>query len=132
MKKYYLLTALCLSLLLPSLCLGADFSDAPKNFETAGKAIGYETGTDYTQYIAGIIKAVLSLVGVLFAVLMFYGGFLWMTSEAGADKNKIDKAKKVFTAAIIGIVIIISAYAITTFVANAIEKSAQTETTPIE
>ncbi|MCX6739859.1 MAG: hypothetical protein NTZ49_01355 [Candidatus Parcubacteria bacterium] len=132
MKKYLLITLICLSILLPCICLAQGFSDAQKNFESSGQAIGYETGTDYSLFIAGMIKAVLSLVGVLFAVLMLYGGFLWMTSESGADKNKIDKAKKVFKTAVIGIVIIISAYATTAFIANSLEKSAQTESTPIQ
>lgn len=68
--------------------------------------------------VAHIIQALLSLLGVIFIILVIYAGFLWMTS-AGNEEN-ISKAKKIMTAAVIGLVIVLSAYAITTFVINRI------------
>ena len=61
-----------------------------------------------------IVQWILSFVGVIFLVLMIYGGFTWMT--AGGNQESIGKAQKTVVAAIIGLVIVISAYAITTFV----------------
>lgn len=66
------------------------------------------------QTIATIIRFLLSLLGLIFVILIIYAGMLWMTS-AGND-DKIDKAKKIMSAAIIGLVIVLAAYAITTFV----------------
>ncbi|MEK7084601.1 MAG: hypothetical protein AAB932_05185, partial [Patescibacteria group bacterium] len=51
---------------------------------------------------------------VLFFGIMIYGGFLWMTAHGKEDQTK--KALEAITAAIIGIIIVVSAYAITRFV----------------
>ena len=66
------------------------------------------------QKIGAIIGAVLSFIGVAFLILMIYGGITWMT--AAGNEEQIGKAKKIITAAIIGIVIVASAYAITSVV----------------
>jgi hypothetical protein len=42
------------------------------------------------------------------------GGFKWMT--AGGNEDKVGEAKKLITAGIIGLVIILAAFAIATFV----------------
>lgn len=69
----------------------------------------------YSQ-VGSVIKTVLSLVGLLAVILIIYGGFLWMTS-AGND-DQINTARKTIIAAIIGLIIIISSWAITTLVIN--------------
>ncbi len=61
-----------------------------------------------------IIGAALSLVGIIFLILMVYAGILWMTAQGKDDQ--IDRAKKIIIAAIIGLFITVSAYAITVFV----------------
>ncbi len=65
-----------------------------------------------------VINGILGLLGIIFLVLTLYAGFLWMTA-AGND-DQVSKAKSILTAAIIGIIIIIAAYAITNFVLDAI------------
>jgi len=67
-----------------------------------------------TIIITYVIKLVLSFLGIIFFLLILYAGFMWMTS-AGNDE-KISKAKKIMMAAFIGLVIVLSAYAITIFV----------------
>ena len=64
--------------------------------------------------IAEVIKIVLSFLGVIFIILIIYAGFMWMTSAG--NEEKITKAKKTMVAAVIGVAIILLAYAITTFV----------------
>lgn len=88
--------------------------------ETAVKA-GYESATTKTTFaetIGTVIKAALSFVGVIFLVLMVYAGYLWMTAS-GAEEQ-IEKARKIITAAIIGLIITVGAYSITNFVVPAI------------
>lgn len=60
------------------------------------------------------IRAALTLVGLIFLVLMVYAGYLWMTARG--DEGQIDKAKDIISAALIGIVVVLGAYAITTLV----------------
>ena len=64
--------------------------------------------------ISTIISLILSLVGVIFLVLMIYGGINWMT--AGGNEAQVKKAKSTIGQAVIGLVIVLSAYAITYFI----------------
>lgn len=64
--------------------------------------------------ITQIISVALGLLGIILLVLILYAGFLWMT--AAGEEDKIKKAKDILSAAIIGLAIILSAYAITRFV----------------
>lgn len=66
--------------------------------------------------IARIIQIALTFLGVIALVLVIYAGFLWMTS--GGEEEKISRAKKILRDALIGLIIILSAWAITTFVLN--------------
>ncbi len=70
--------------------------------------------TDIRQIVANIIRIALGLVGIVLIVIIMYGGFLWMT--AGGNEEQIGKAKKILVNAIIGLIIILSAYAIVLFV----------------
>jgi amino acid transporter len=70
--------------------------------------------TDIRKTVANIIKVFLTLLGLFFTVLIIFGGFRWMNSRGNDDEVK--KAKDQIKHAIIGMVIIIAAYAITEFV----------------
>lgn len=76
-----------------------------------------QTRQDYTTYISDktgqIIGVVLSFVGVIFFGLMIYAGIMWMTS--GGNEQTVTKAKDLIINAIIGIIIVLAAYAITSF-----------------
>ena len=75
---------------------------------------GDVTPTTLAEIIARIIKVALSLLGIIFLVLIIYAGFMWMTSAG--NEERISKAKKIMAAAIIGLAIVMAAYAITIFV----------------
>jgi hypothetical protein len=70
--------------------------------------------TDIRVIIAKIIRAVLSLLGIIAVVIILYGGFLWMT--AGGKEDQISKAKDVLRNGVIGLAIILSAFSITQFI----------------
>lgn len=72
--------------------------------------------TDLKQVIANIINIFLSFLGVLAVLLILYAGYLWMTSRG--DEDKIKTAKGIIVSAVIGLVIILSAYAVASFVLN--------------
>ena len=74
-----------------------------------------ETATP-SVIVAQIIKAFLQFLGVIFIVLIIYAGFTWMTSAG--NEEKVGKAKKIIIAAVIGLALVLSAYAITVFVTN--------------
>jgi hypothetical protein len=76
------------------------------------------TDTDITSKIGKLIGVVLSFVGVIFFILVIYGGFLWMTARG--DSGQVEKAKDLLYAAAIGLIIVLSAYAITAFIGTQI------------
>ncbi|MBH41189.1 MAG: hypothetical protein CL685_00565 [Candidatus Magasanikbacteria bacterium] len=69
---------------------------------------------DLQTTIARIINVALSLLGIVAVVIILLGGFKWMTA-AGND-DKVEEAKKLILAGIIGLAIVMSAWAIARFV----------------
>ena len=68
--------------------------------------------------IVGVgLNAALSLVGLIFLILMVYAGYLWMTARG--EEEMIKKAQKIIISSLIGLVIVLGAYAITVFVTMA-------------
>lgn len=63
-----------------------------------------------------IINVLLGILGILCTGLIVYAGFSWMT--AGGAEEKIETAKKTLRAAVIGLVIILSAWSLTSYVLN--------------
>jgi len=76
-------------------------------------------GTQDVRTTAGqVIRAFMSLLGVIAVIIVLAGGFMWMI--AGGDESKTKKAQQLIISGVIGLVIILSAYAIASFVINAI------------
>jgi len=90
--------------------------DLRTQLNTAGGSWGGEptNKNSLSGIVATVVKAFLGLLGIIFLVLIIYAGYEWMT--AAGDEEKVTKAKDTLTRAIIGLIIIILAYAITYFV----------------
>lgn len=92
--------------------------------ETANQVKAYENQTVGEDFLATktgqVIGVVLSFVGVLFLILMIYAGILWMT--ASGNEQQVAKAKGLLINAVIGIIIVFSAYALTTFLGTELTK----------
>ncbi len=73
--------------------------------------------------IAGIVRIFLGFLGVIALGLMIYAGFLWMTSQGNSET--IDKAKKIIVSALIGLVIVFSAFAIASFIISQLLNATQ-------
>lgn len=123
-KKFILFFAIaCGFVLFTTLAYAASASAADIGFgsggmasDIAGKA-GYDTAqtsTSLSQTVGGIIRAVLSVIGVLFLGLTIFAGFLWMT--ASGNEDKVTKAKSILTSSVIGLVIVAASYGITALV----------------
>jgi hypothetical protein len=84
---------------------------------SAGRA-GLDTTPGQVPVIIGlVIKTALGLVGIVFLVLMVYTGYIWMIARG--DESKTEKAKNTIINSIIGIVIVVAAYAITSYFVTA-------------
>lgn len=67
--------------------------------------------TDLATIISTLITVVLGFLGIIFLVLTVSAGFKWMTSQG--NEEDIKKAKGTIKNSIIGLIIVIAAYAIT-------------------
>lgn len=99
--------------LLPQIALAQNFG-----LDETAKEAGLKTSSTLTTRSGQIIGSLLSLVGAIFLILMIYGGIMWMTA-AGNDKQVLT-AKSIITRAVIGLVVIFSAYAITAFLGSSL------------
>jgi len=95
----------------------AQLSEAQSDLTDIGTALG-GTQSDLPTLVGAIINVLLSVLGIVFVILVVYAGFLYLTSQ-GETKN-VDKAKKLLTQSVIGLVIIVAAYAISSFVIDAL------------
>ncbi|MBI4992927.1 MAG: hypothetical protein HZC26_02215 [Candidatus Magasanikbacteria bacterium] len=83
----------------------------------AAKQAGYDEGTNDTTFAGNVgflIQAVLSMLGVVFLILMVYAGYLWMTARG--EEEQVSKAHEIIIAAVIGMIVVVAAYSITTFI----------------
>ena len=110
LKRGAMLFAVGLLISVPTLALAAT-----TNLSDVGTSAGL--GNESLMTIIGrIINVALSLLGVIFLILMVYAGAIWMT--AGGEGKKVDKAKGILINAVVGLLITMSAYAISVFVLN--------------
>lgn len=93
--------------------------DAAGALDTALAPTGIEK-TEVTSLAGQVVKGILSGVGIIFFVLMVYAGVRWMTARG--DEEKATKARETIISATIGIIVIVGAYALTTFITDRIVK----------
>ena len=67
---------------------------------------------------ADLIKTALGFLAIIAVVIVLFGGFKWMTA-AGND-DKIDDAKKILSAGVMGLIIILVAWGLTTWLIDTI------------
>jgi hypothetical protein len=118
--------------LMPSLVFGANLKNAFGAKEGAdynpldkvAESSGYEVSTENESIdpiIATIIQTALEFIGVIFLLLIIYGGYNWMT--AAGDSGKVDTAKNTITRATIGLIVVLAAYAISYFVVRTLAET---------
>ena len=88
-----------------------------------GMAIGYKSGDKSTlpQKIGKVLNIATTFLGVIFLGLMIYAGYLWMLARG--NEQEVEKAKNIIIYAVIGLVVVLSAYAITQLMATLWVKS---------
>jgi len=85
---------------------------------TYAEGTGLSASQDIRVTIAKIIRIVIGFLGIVAVGLIMYAGWIWMTSEG--SEEKIEQAKKILTNAVIGLIIILSAFAIVSFIINSL------------
>lgn len=121
-QRFSIIAMLSLALFLSASLALAQPNNDPYGTNTTANAAGFpqtnDQDTKLNDIIAGIIRTLLGLTGVLFMGLIIYAGNLWMT--AGGNEEQIKNARSMIVNAAIGIVVIFAAYVLTTFVVDTI------------
>ena len=66
---------------------------------------------DVRIFLAGLVQAALSVVGIIFFLVVLWGGYMWIT--ASGNEEQLKKARIFIINGIIGLVIAIAAMIIT-------------------
>jgi len=100
-------------------CLPPGLQSSTGFFKEAGNKAGFGSAGAQLEpevVIGRIIEGALVIIGTIFGILMVYAGYLWM--QARGNEEYVKKAKGILEAAIIGIILVMAAYAITAFVVS--------------
>lgn len=106
----FLLTSVSSVLADPNSISGATAKQTSAFMTTAG----FSQTAQAEGIISVIIRLILSFLAVIFVILMIFSGYQWMT--AGGNEEQVKKAQTRIKNAVIGLVVVILAYAITAFV----------------
>lgn len=104
---------------LNSIPANAQFLEEQEGFKNNGpiaEAYGDATGDnrDVRDMVVIYIQYLLTFLALIFMVLVIWSGSRWMMSNG--NEEEIKKAKSHLIASIIGMIIVLSAYAITRFI----------------
>ncbi|MEA3449746.1 MAG: IPT/TIG domain-containing protein [Patescibacteria group bacterium] len=120
LKKYKILISLIAALI--TLSVGSfAMAQTDLGLNSAANLGLQDGGGDARDLIIRIVQYLLTFVGIIATVVVLYGGFLWMT--AGGRAEQIRKAKQALVSGIVGVIIILSAFVIVTFIVNLTQDS---------
>lgn len=133
----YLLSSLFIATGLILFSSPSPTSAASSHVLNAGGGVGTQiekkTGLGNTSVATAtgtIINILLGLLGVIVTVLLFYGGFVWMS--ANGNDEKISEAKKLIIGAIIGLFIIFLSASLTRLIIRSLASASGAKITGVE
>lgn len=125
--KYKLMAVILVFLLFVPL-LPITAQDGPpsigQSLKDAGAAAQYEEVTEgkaifvFAGLVGKVIGLLFAVLGIIFLILVIHGGYLWMTAHG--NEERVTEARKQIRMAIIGVIILVGAYAIANFVLSAL------------
>ena len=102
-------------LIVPNLVQAQNFG-----LDTTASTAGLKKSGSLSARVGELIGVILGFVGVIFLILIIYAGITIMT--ANGNKTKVEEARKTITGAVIGLIVVLSAYAITAFMGSSFGK----------
>lgn len=119
--KTFLAASLITFFLLPSSALALTTEETGL-IDTGTRIYGaQQANTDIGTYIgSNILTPFFGILGLIFLILIIYGGLLWMMG--GGNPDTVRKAKRILGSALIGLIIIMLAYGFTVFVFESITR----------
>lgn len=83
--------------------------------EQTAQNAGYDLGADNPALtIKSVVTVILGFVAIIFFTLTLYAGFIWMIARG--KEERVETAKRILEAAILGLIIVAAAYAFSTFI----------------
>jgi hypothetical protein len=65
-------------------------------------------------FAASVVKYLMTFLGIISVIVILLGGFRWMT--AAGNEDKVAEAKKILASGVVGLIVILAAFAVVTFV----------------
>ena len=112
--KYVVAFAMILLVATPAVALAEDLNpwgDVSADDTQSALGLGNE---DPREIAANVINVLLGFLGIIAVVIILIGGFKWMT--AGGNEDKTAEARKLISAGVVGLIIILAAFGIAKFV----------------
>lgn len=116
LKKIVAVTMFLL-VLSPAIALAQVQPFGPNGPAEVNQALGLGNQDPRTT-AASVMNVLMGFLGIIAVVIILLGGFKWMT--AGGDESKVEEAKKLMTAGVIGLVIVLAAWGVAIFVLNSL------------
>ncbi|MFH1745212.1 MAG: pilin [bacterium] len=110
--KHVLAFSIISMLVMPMLSVSVSAQEFGLNY-ASNLELGGEN-SDPRDVAVNIIKIIMTFLGIVAVVIILYGGFLWMTAAGNEDRST--KAKDLIIAGVIGMVIIMAAFMIVSWV----------------
>jgi hypothetical protein len=108
------ITIMAISSFLPAKAadIGDAFKTSSSTLSTTVEKAGFfnDNSNNIDNITQTIINAVLSFLGVIFTIIIIYAGFKWMLAEGNTES--VTQAKSLLKNAVIGLIIVLAAYAI--------------------
>ncbi len=119
MKKLNTLIASAVAMLpLPALAATNPFQTAGNLANEVGSSAGITSQRTLPEIVGSIINIVLGFLGIVFLVILLYAGFTWMTAQG--DEGKVKNARSMISQAVVGLIVIVAAFAISNFVLSSL------------
>lgn len=115
LKQFFIVLALVFILLLPYFVFAATMKNVLLGLgDSAGYTTTGVTETSFSEILGLVVSGFLSLLGIIFIGEIIYAGYSWMTARG--EEEKVERARETIRRAIIGLVIVVGAFAIAWFV----------------
>ena len=117
MKKFLIAALVSLGIVVTPLAMDAPvFANAKSEVTSGISSVNDGNSTDLPSFITNIVNILLFLAGAVAVIVLIIGGIRYVISSG--DSGQVQSAKNTILYAVVGLVVVIMAYAIVNFVIN--------------
>ena len=117
MKKLLIAALVSLGIVVTPLAIDAPvFANAKSEVTSGISSVNDGNSTDLPSFITNIVNILLFLAGAIAVIVIIIGGIRYVMSSG--DAGQVQAAKNTILYAVVGLVVVIMAYAIVNFVIN--------------